>query len=152
MAAGVPLISFYGTTGEFSLVLSPISPSSPARETILLTHPVRSETGGLLSSRRDCKSDSSWNWLRVEGLIADYIEMAPRGSDNFEVIVKDGWPAKIGKCELDTLSPYTSVTFSLRLVHIYLRTRLTRTDNLYSLQQGGRGLLHQRPHASTLRA
>ncbi|CAN8105946.1 unnamed protein product [Discula destructiva] len=67
VAAGVPLISFYGTT----------------------------ETGALLSSRRDCKYDPGWNWLRVEGRIADFLELAPQGSDTFEVIVKDGWPAKI---------------------------------------------------------
>lgn len=55
------------------------------------------ETGALLSSRRDCKIDPGWNWLRVEGPISDYMEMAPQGSDTFEVIVKDGWPAKIGE-------------------------------------------------------
>ncbi|KAJ4414053.1 putative NRPS-like protein biosynthetic cluster [Gnomoniopsis sp. IMI 355080] len=67
VAAGVSLISFYGTT----------------------------ETGALLSSRRDCKTDPAWNWLRVEGPITDYLEMVPQGSDTFEVVVKDGWPAKI---------------------------------------------------------
>lgn len=54
-----------------------------------------SETGGLLTSRRDCANDDGWNWLRAEGPIADYLELAPQGSDTFEIIVKDGWPAKI---------------------------------------------------------
>lgn len=67
MAAGVPLISFYGTT----------------------------ETGALLNSRRDCATDKAWNWVRAEGLIEQYLELKPQGSDTFEVIVRDGWPAKI---------------------------------------------------------
>ncbi|ORY34306.1 putative L-aminoadipate-semialdehyde dehydrogenase [Naematelia encephala] len=65
--AGVPLISVYGTT----------------------------ETGALLNSRRDCKTDKGWNWLRAEGPIADYLELIPQGSGTFEVVIKDGWPAKI---------------------------------------------------------
>jgi hypothetical protein len=48
-----------------------------------------------MTSRRDCKVDKGWNWLRAEGAIADYLELAPHGSDTFEIIVKDGWPAKI---------------------------------------------------------
>ncbi|KIR43110.1 L-aminoadipate-semialdehyde dehydrogenase [Cryptococcus deuterogattii 99/473] len=65
--AGVNLISFYGTT----------------------------ETGALMTSRRDFDSDKGWNWLRAEGPIADYLELIPQGSDTFEAVVKDGWPAKI---------------------------------------------------------
>ncbi|KAK8847380.1 hypothetical protein IAR55_005238 [Kwoniella newhampshirensis] len=66
--AGVNLISFYGTT----------------------------ETGALLTSRRaDYVNDKGWNWLRAEGPIADYLELIPQGGDTFEVVVKDGWPAKI---------------------------------------------------------
>lgn len=67
VGAGVPLISVYGTT----------------------------ETGGLMTSRRDCAVDKAWNWLRAEGPIADYLELAPQGSNTFEIIVRDGWPAKI---------------------------------------------------------
>lgn len=65
--AGVNLISFYGTT----------------------------ETGALMTSRREFDSDKGWNWLRAEGPIADYLELIPQGSDTFEAVVKDGWPAKI---------------------------------------------------------
>ncbi|WRT64799.1 uncharacterized protein IL334_001733 [Kwoniella shivajii] len=66
--AGVNLISFYGTT----------------------------ETGALMTSRRaDYDKDKAWNWLRAEGPISDYLELIPQGSDTFEVVVKDGWPAKI---------------------------------------------------------
>ncbi|WVR04609.1 hypothetical protein IAU60_001620 [Kwoniella sp. DSM 27419] len=66
--AGVNLISFYGTT----------------------------ETGALMTSRRsDYVNDKAWNWLRAEGPIADYLELIPQGSDTFEVVVKNGWPAKI---------------------------------------------------------
>lgn len=53
------------------------------------------ETGALLTSRRDYETDKGWNWLRVEGLIKDYIELIPQGSDTFELVVLDGWPAKI---------------------------------------------------------
>lgn len=48
-----------------------------------------------MTSYRDCKTDKGWNWLRAEGPVADYLEFAPQGSDTFELIVKDGWPAKI---------------------------------------------------------
>jgi hypothetical protein len=54
-----------------------------------------SETGALLNSRRDCKIDSAWNWLRLAGPITEYIELIPQGSDTFELVVLDGWPAKI---------------------------------------------------------
>jgi len=68
VAGGVRLFSQYGTT----------------------------ETGALLTSARsDYDNDKAWNWLRAEGLIADYLELIPQGSDTFEVVVKDGWPAKI---------------------------------------------------------
>lgn len=53
------------------------------------------ETGALMTSRRDFDSDKGWNWLRAEGPIADYLELIPQGSDTFEAVVKDGWPAKI---------------------------------------------------------
>ncbi|KAI0931549.1 hypothetical protein AcV5_004990 [Taiwanofungus camphoratus] len=66
-AAGVNLISTYGST----------------------------ETGSLLKSKRDFSVDKDWNWLRAEGLILDYLMMEPRGSDTFESVVRDGWPAKI---------------------------------------------------------
>lgn len=67
VAAGVPLYSQYGTT----------------------------ETGALLTSRREYADDKAWNWLRVEGLIAQYLELIPQGSNSFEVVVKDGWPGKV---------------------------------------------------------
>jgi long-subunit acyl-CoA synthetase (AMP-forming) len=67
VSAGVPLFSQYGTT----------------------------ETGALLTSRRAYASDPAWNWLRIEGLIAEYLELVPRGSGTFEAVVKDGWPGKV---------------------------------------------------------
>lgn len=48
-----------------------------------------------MTSRRDFASDKGWNWLRVEGLIEQFIELIPQGSNTFEVVVLDGWPAKI---------------------------------------------------------
>lgn len=48
-----------------------------------------------MTSRREFDNDKGWNWLRVEGLIRDYIELIPQGSNTFEVVVLDGWPAKI---------------------------------------------------------
>ncbi|BEI91212.1 uncharacterized protein CcaverHIS019_0400320 [Cutaneotrichosporon cavernicola] len=67
VAAGVPLFSQYGTT----------------------------ETGALMTSNRDFKTDKAWNYVRNEGLISNYLDLEPRGSNTFEVVVKDGWPAKI---------------------------------------------------------
>jgi long-subunit acyl-CoA synthetase (AMP-forming) len=66
-AAGVNLLGIYGTT----------------------------ETGGLLNSKRDFATDKAWNWLRAEGLILEYMVMEDRGSNSFEIIIKDGWPPKI---------------------------------------------------------
>lgn len=48
-----------------------------------------------MTSRRDFDADKGWNWLRVEGPIKQYMELIPHGSDTFEVVVLDGWPAKI---------------------------------------------------------
>lgn len=67
VAAGVRLFSQYGTT----------------------------ETGALMTSNRDFDTDKAWNYVRNEGLIAKYLELEPHGNGVFEVIVKDGWPAKI---------------------------------------------------------
>lgn len=67
VAAGVPLYSQYGTT----------------------------ETGALLTSRRAFAEDRAWNWLRVEGLIAAYLDLVPRGGGTFEAVVRDGWPGKV---------------------------------------------------------
>lgn len=70
VAAGVKLISIYGTT----------------------------ETGSLLNSRRDYASDKGWNWLRREGPIVEYSTMEDRGAGTYELVVKDGWPPKICEC------------------------------------------------------
>lgn len=67
VAAGVPLVSFYGAT----------------------------ETGMLLNSKRTFASDTAWNWVRAEGLIEQYLSLEPQGADTFEVVVKPGWPALI---------------------------------------------------------
>lgn len=61
----------------------------------LVTLAYHLQTGTLLKSTRDFKTDKAWNWLRVEGPISDYIVMEDRGSNTFESVVKDGWPAKI---------------------------------------------------------
>ncbi|KZT08698.1 L-aminoadipate-semialdehyde dehydrogenase [Laetiporus sulphureus 93-53] len=53
------------------------------------------ETGSLIRSTRDFKNDKAWNWLRLQGPLADYLVMEDRGSNTFESVVKDGWPAKI---------------------------------------------------------
>ncbi|CCM04467.1 uncharacterized protein FIBRA_06647 [Fibroporia radiculosa] len=53
------------------------------------------ETGSLIKSTRNFAIDKAWNWLRMEGPIADYMVMEDRGSGTFESVVKDGWPAKI---------------------------------------------------------
>ncbi|TYJ58239.1 hypothetical protein B9479_001064 [Cryptococcus floricola] len=53
------------------------------------------ECGAVLSSFRDFKTDKSWNWLRNEGQIAQYLEALPQDSNTFEVVVRDGWPGKV---------------------------------------------------------
>lgn len=54
-----------------------------------------------MTSRRDCKNDKAWKWLRADGLIADYLELGSQGSGTFEIIVKDGYPAKIMSNRVD---------------------------------------------------
>lgn len=71
VAAGVNLISIYGTT----------------------------ETGGIFNSRRKYAEDKAWNWCRAEGLITNYLQMEPQGGNSFELVVKDGWPAKISESQ-----------------------------------------------------
>ncbi|KAJ7493419.1 L-aminoadipate-semialdehyde dehydrogenase [Mycena galericulata] len=66
-AAGVNLLSIYGTT----------------------------ETGSILNSEREFATDKNWNWVRAKGLILDYLVMEPRGDNTFEAVVKDGYPPKI---------------------------------------------------------
>jgi hypothetical protein len=53
------------------------------------------ETGALLNSRREYTTDNAWNYLRLTGPISNYVELIPQGSDTFELVVLDGWPAKI---------------------------------------------------------
>lgn len=48
-----------------------------------------------MSSKRDYANDKAWNWVRAEGLISKYIELVPHGKGTFEIVVLDGWPAKI---------------------------------------------------------
>ncbi|KAI0726890.1 L-aminoadipate-semialdehyde dehydrogenase [Fomitopsis betulina] len=52
------------------------------------------ETGSLLTSERDFAADKAWNWLRLQGRIRDYLVMEDRGSETYESVVLDGWPAK----------------------------------------------------------
>ncbi|CAK5267785.1 unnamed protein product [Mycena citricolor] len=67
VAAGVNLLSIYGTT----------------------------ETGSLLNSDREMATDKDWNWLRAKGTIVDYLTMEARGDNTFEAVVKDGYPPKV---------------------------------------------------------
>jgi len=67
VAAGVNLISYWGLT----------------------------ETGAVLNSKRDFVKDKGWNWLRCEGLAAQYVEAEHRGGDTYELVVLDGYPPKI---------------------------------------------------------
>lgn len=67
VAAGVNLVSYWGLT----------------------------ETGAVLNSKRDFTKDKGWNWLRCEGLAAQYVVAEPRGGDTYELVVLDGYPPKI---------------------------------------------------------
>lgn len=66
-AAGVKLLSIYGTT----------------------------ETGSLMNSQRDFETDKDWNWVRPLASSAQYLVMESHGSNTYEVIVKHGYPPKI---------------------------------------------------------
>ncbi|KAL0568452.1 hypothetical protein V5O48_013531 [Marasmius crinis-equi] len=66
-AAGVNLLSIYGTT----------------------------ETGSLMNSDRDFATDKAWNWVRPTPLSKQFINFEPQGNNTFEVVVLDGYPPKI---------------------------------------------------------
>ncbi|KAK7060800.1 hypothetical protein VNI00_000533 [Paramarasmius palmivorus] len=66
-AAGVNLLSIYGTT----------------------------ETGSLMNSERDFATDKGWNWVRPLASSKPYIRFEPQGNNTFEVVVLDGYPPKI---------------------------------------------------------
>ncbi|KZT08463.1 uncharacterized protein LAESUDRAFT_735996 [Laetiporus sulphureus 93-53] len=70
------------------------------------------ETGSLIRSTRDFKNDKAWNWLRLQGPIADYLVMEDRGSNTFESVVEDGLPAKIQSHRPD--GSYATNDFFLR--------------------------------------
>ncbi|KAH7098977.1 L-aminoadipate-semialdehyde dehydrogenase [Auriculariales sp. MPI-PUGE-AT-0066] len=66
-AAGVKLLSIYGTT----------------------------ETGSLMNSQRDFTTDKLWNWVRPLVGSAPFLEFEDHGANTYELIVKDGYPPKI---------------------------------------------------------
>lgn len=53
------------------------------------------ETGSLLNSNRDYKTDKAWNWIRPFGLGPQYLDFEDRGNNTFEVVVKAGYPALV---------------------------------------------------------
>ena len=55
------------------------------------------ETGALLTSHRDYRTDKTWSYVRIEGKNAPHVEMEPRGEDTFEVVAKASLPAILGK-------------------------------------------------------
>ncbi|KAF5367566.1 hypothetical protein D9758_003797 [Tetrapyrgos nigripes] len=67
VAAGVNILSIYGTT----------------------------ETGSLMNSSRDFATDKEWNWVRPTPVSKHFLEFEPRGNNTYEVVVKDGYPPKI---------------------------------------------------------
>ena len=66
-----------------------------SRGASIVAHYGTTETGGLLTSHREFKSDKGWNWLRAEGAVVPYLRFEERGSSTYELVVEDGWPAKI---------------------------------------------------------
>ena len=54
------------------------------------------ETGALLTSKRDFANDKVWSYVRLEGKAVGHVEMEPRGENTFEVVAKASWPALIG--------------------------------------------------------
>ena len=55
----------------------------------------RLQTGRLMNSQRDLETDKDWNWGRPLASSAQYLVMESRGSNTFEIIVKDGYPPKV---------------------------------------------------------
>lgn len=88
VAAGVNLISIYGTTEVYFAKPRKIMDGNYCSSVCI-------QTGGLLRSLRDFDNDKAWNWLRLEGPIVQLSEMEDRGSNTFELIVKDGYVISI---------------------------------------------------------
>ena len=61
----------------------------------IVAHYGTTETGGLLTSHRDFKADKGWDWMRAEGKIVQYLRLEERGAGTYEIVIEDGWPAKI---------------------------------------------------------
>lgn len=99
--SGVNLLSIYGTT----------------------------ETGSLLNSNRDYKTDKAWNWIRPFGLGPQYLDFEDRGNNTFEVVVKAGYPALVRLIILlhELYAPTSPLTFA----ELLCRSRRTvRTGRL----------------------
>lgn len=48
-----------------------------------------------MTSLRDYATDKAWNYLRDEGRIKQYSRFEERAGGLYELIVLDGWPAKV---------------------------------------------------------
>ncbi|KAN0090779.1 hypothetical protein V8E55_004345 [Tylopilus felleus] len=56
--------------------------------------------GQLMTSFRDFDTDKAWSWVRAKGPyihtgVHEYMRFKPRGSDNYELYVLDGWNSKV---------------------------------------------------------
>ncbi|KAI5479365.1 L-aminoadipate-semialdehyde dehydrogenase [Pseudohyphozyma bogoriensis] len=65
----------------------------------LVGHYGSTETGQLMCSFRDFKTDKAWNYLRSEGSMAygvsEYLRLEPQVGGLLKLVVMPGWPAKI---------------------------------------------------------
>ncbi|KAL1297517.1 hypothetical protein AAFC00_005034 [Neodothiora populina] len=61
----------------------------------LVGHYGATELGQLMTSFRDHPSDNGWDWLRVPLYLKPYLRMENRGSNLYELCIKDGWPSKV---------------------------------------------------------
>ncbi|KAK4705002.1 hypothetical protein P7C70_g1213, partial [Phenoliferia sp. Uapishka_3] len=53
------------------------------------------ETGSLMTSRRDFATDKAWAYSRISPAFAPFCLLEPRDGDTFELICRDGWPKKV---------------------------------------------------------
>ena len=94
--AAVPVRSF-SRRGDQTDLQQDLGDRLTAQGVRLFTTYGTTETGSVLTSKRDFVNDHDWNWVRAEGLIVPYLSMEDRGGGLWECCVKDGYPMKTGQ-------------------------------------------------------
>ncbi|KAK9454606.1 male sterility protein [Dipodascopsis uninucleata] len=102
----------------------------------LVSHYGSTETGQLMMSLRDSKTDFDWNYLRVPKKLEPHILFEKVGSSGlYEVVIKEGWPSKVASNRPDG-SYATKDTFTPHPTRPGLWKYFARIDDTIVLVNG----------------